>query len=586
MAAADARKVAAAVRTVAVESASAEAMSLTDRQTLIGFVENYPSADYSAVVLNLEPRDSTGEPLYATRRYLACEPPAACSPAPVSGAERRFEVPRLFDELVWWDSEQAGGNGLELRNVIAERGPVSLAAVLTRQFRYGGSNGYGSGDARGEPLRWTNDVGSIALDGLADYLGGERQWQELVDWVESGEPPALPLRRRSGVAAAGGRRRRRDLRGDRSTRLSPGSHHHRRRPRRAAAPKPCPWRDTTANGHVRWRGTRGRAGAGAADCAAIGIDLGVSKDSDVVVELDYSTGPDSGLEDFVFSDAMTVPSPQERAALWEEIQRATQPRSESVDSEPFRVDIATPGDKFGKFWPILVALVALAALMRLLVARGLRRWHELTNADFVTKRLDLGQTGGQPRGDDAVEVDSCMALTGRAVEGTLGCVTVKSAWLPLLTGRGPSLQATSTRGGCIGPEGYRDGRGGRIGLIGRHLHGGWVVEVVGDQHYLVVWDLGDEPERSTRIAEVEDAAREKVLEMRTTAQAHGRGATSAADDSVGSDGDRGPTPERGTTSRSSGPFEDSSAPFDDTQPPSDPFDGPDDPFGEPRDPFG
>ena len=277
VAAADARKVAAAVRTVAVESASAEAMSLTDRQTLIGFVENYPSADYSAVVLNLEPRDSTGEPLYATRRYLACEPPAACSPAPVSGAERRFEVPRLFDELVWWDSEQAGGNGLELRNVIAERGPVSLAAVLTRQFRYGGSNGYGSGDARGEPLRWTNDVGSIALDGLADYLGGERQWQELVDWVESGEPPALPF----GVDLASPPL---EVAGDAVTfavTVQPGY-----LPgvitidgvsaRRGAETVPVEGYDRDWSCQVA--GTRGRAGAGAADCPAIGpARTGVSR---------------------------------------------------------------------------------------------------------------------------------------------------------------------------------------------------------------------------------------------------------------------------------------------------------------------
>ena len=574
-AAADARKVAAAVRTVTVDAASADQMSLNDQGTLIGFVENYPSDDYSSVELNLELRDSTEQPLYPTRRYLQCKAVDACNLVPVKDDGHRFEVPRLFEEIAWWDGIEAGGNGEALAKA-AERGTVSLVAVLEQEFRYGGADGYGVRGERGVPLRWVNDIGSIGLDGLLDYLSGEQQWQELQDWLQSGEPPALPFGIDLGSPPL-------EIDGDAVTfavTVEPGY-----LPgvitidgvsvRRDGLAAPVAGHDLDWSCEVA--GTRGRAATDPTDCAAIRIDLGVSEDSEVIVELDFSIGPDSGLEDFVFPESMTVPSPQERAELWEEIQRAAQPRSESVDSEPFGVDIVTSGDKLSKFLPILIALIALAALMRLLVAWRLRPWHRLDTAEFVTKRLDLGQTGGQPYGDDAIEVDSCMALTGREVKGTLGYVTIKSAWMPLLAGRGPSLEATSTRGGCIGPEGYRGPDDGQIGLIGHSLHEGWVVEVVDGQHNLVVWDLGDEPERSTSIAEVEDAARAKVLQTRSRAKVGGRETKSSTD---GSAGDRGPDDEHRPPSRSRDPFEDYSDPSDDTQPPPEPLGGPrDDPFG-------
>lgn len=576
-AAADARKVAAAVRTVTVDAPSADGMGRNEQGTLIGFIENYPSADYSSVELDLQPRDEAGEPLYSTRESLQCEPPTPCSPVVVSEGERRFEVPRLYDEIAYWDSEQAGGTGQALEEAV-ERGTVSLFAVLAREFSYGGGDGYGADGERGVPLRWTTDIGSITLDGMAAYLDGEQQWDEWVDWVRRGEPPALPFDvdlASPPLEVAGD-----DVRF--AVTVKPGYLPgviaiDRVSVRRGAdtAPVEVPAPDWSCD----VAGTRGRAAERAADCPEIEIDLGVSEDSDVIVELDFSIDPDPGLEAFVFSETMTVPSPGERLALSSEIQRAARPRSETVESEPFRVDVATPADKFNKFLPILVALVVLAALMRLLVAWRLRPWHKLDNAEYRTRRLNPGPDGQS--GDHADEVDSCMALTGRAVKGTLGYVTLESAWGPLLAGRGPRIQATSTRGGCIGPAGFREGRGGRIGLIGEDLHEGWVVEEVDGRHYLVVWDLGDEPERSARVSEAADAARQELGALRPPSPAGGRNAGSQADGAAGGDGAA-----TGRRPPSSDPFEASSDPFDGPQSPPDPFDRPDDPFGGDRDPFG
>ena len=77
-----------------------------------------------------------------TRPNLRCES-ADCNPVPVSGDDHGFEVPSLFDEVVWWDSEEAGGDGLRLESAL-ERGQVSVAAVLDQEFLYGGARGYGT----------------------------------------------------------------------------------------------------------------------------------------------------------------------------------------------------------------------------------------------------------------------------------------------------------------------------------------------------------------------------------------------------------------------------------------------------------
>ena len=576
-ASADARKVAAAVRTVTVDKPLAKDMKLNEAGTLIGFVENYPSDDYSSVELNLEPKDSPGEPIYSTRQYLKCKAQGACNPVPVSDDERRFEVARLFEEIVWWDSEEAGGNGEELQDAVVDRGPVLLEAVLSYEFHYGGINGYGADGERGKPLRWVRDIGRLSLDDLSGYLSGEREWQELSEWVESGEPPALPF----DIELVSPPQ---EVSGDAVTfevNVQPG--HLPGVITVDGASKligaeisPVGY-NTNANWSCGVPDKKEHPGGSFGNCDPIEVDLGLSEDSEVTVTLDFSIAPDPDLENLAFPASMTVPSPQEREELWREIERVARPRSELVESEPFLVDIATAGDKLAKFLPLLVVLVVLAALARLFVAWRLRPWHKLDNAEYVTKRLSLGDDSERASNEE-LEVDSCMALTARSAKGALADVTVSSSWLPLLAGGAPRLWATSTRGACIGPRGSHHSKGGQIGIIGPDLSGGWVVTTDGVEYRLVVWDFDDEADRSARIAEVEEIATEKLKRMRSNTQA--------------SDHDPDQKDDQPNTARD--PFADSSDsdssdsdssdsdPFGDS---SDPFDFPEDPFTKPSDPF-
>lgn len=558
---ADARKVAAAVRTVTVDSASADGMTQNDAGTLIGFVENYPTADYSSVELNLEPRDSTGNPLYSTRLYLKCEAQDACDPVPMSSDDRRFEVPSLYEELRWWDSEEGGGNGRALQSALAERGPVSLFAVLAQEFHYGGSNGYGAEGERGTPLSWVRDIGSLNLDDLSERL----DWS---NWIDSGEPPALP----SDIEMVSPPL---DVSGDA---VSFEVKVHRGYlpgiislvgASKLVGSETSPVAGYDQDWSCEVADTREQPNDDPPTCDAIELNLGVSEDSEVIVTLDFLIDTATDLESSEFPEEFRN-NIQQRVA--------NERRSESVDSEPITIDIATASDTFGKFIPSLVALAALAALARLVVAWKLRPWSPLGNAEYVTKRLTLGEDG-QGESNEEPEVDLCMALTARNTKGTLGEVTVKSSWGPLLLGRKPLLQATSTRGGCIGPSGSRHGKDGQIGIIGPDLSSGWVVTTDGQEHFLVVWDFDDEEDRSARIAEVEDAATEKVKSMRSRAHPLDREPKSAADDHAAN---RDQRPDRSTTA--SDPFDDSgdSDPFESS---SDPSDLPEDPFAGPSDPF-
>ena len=504
-------------------------MSLNDEGKLIGFIENFPS-EYSSVELNLELSDATGALVYPTRPHLICDS-TVCDPVPVSETDDRlFEVPRLLEEVVWWDSEQAGGDGLRLDSALndLERAPVSLFAVLDQEFRYGGKIGYGTDGESGQPLRWSRRIGEgLALDDLAALLAGIKEWEKLSDWVNNGAENALPFDLRLVPPPY-------DVAGDKvvfRVELRPGYF-----------PGVVTLKDvrtrigtttpTESDYDEGWScevpGTEGRPGVEPTTCRAVRIDLGLSEDSEVTAQLDFQIAPVADLENVVRSEELTVPSEQEWNELWSAIQQATAPRRESLESAPFQVDLPTPGDKLGEFLPILLSLMAFAAVLRLFVAWRLRPWTELDNPEYVIKPLH--DAPGNLSSTEEVDTSICMDLTRRTVKGQIGDVLVFSSWMPLLAGRPPRLGAKSSRGGCVGPRGYRVSKGQRIGKIGPDLRDGWVVEMTDQGNQLVVWDLpSDEADHTNRIRDAEADAIERVGAEQSGGQTHGTG-ESASDE--------------------------------------------------------
>ena len=524
---ADAGRVAAAFRAITVAAPSAS-MNLIDEGKLKGFIENFPN-DYSSVELNLEPRDANDEPVYTTRPNLRCES-ADCNPVPVSGDDHGFEVPSLFDEVVWWDSEEAGGDGLRLESAL-ERGQVSVAAVLDQEFLYGGARGYGTDGENGRPLRWSNDIGGLVLEGLDAFLDGKDAWEELLLWLDSGEPPALPFDLRLLPPPY-------DVAGDKVVfrlEVSPGYFPGvvsldgvSVRTGDTAATQP----DYDEGWTCEVPGTAGRDDVEPTTCRAVRIDLGLSEDSDVTTQLDFRTVPVADLEDIARSEELTVPSEQRWNEVWSDIQQAAAPRRESLESARFRVDLPTPGDRLSEFLPILLSLLALAALLRIFVAWRLRPWSELDNPEYVIKPLD--DTLRYHSSTEEVETEICMDLTRRTVRGRIGDVEVVSNWVPLLMGLCPRIEARSSLGGCIGPQGHRVGKGRWIGRIGPDLRDGWVVEMTDQGNRIVVWDLpsdpSDEAARADRIREAEDAAIERLRVEQSETRTRGAD-ESASDDS-------------------------------------------------------
>ena len=550
---ADARRVAAAFRAITVDAPSAS-MNLNDEGKLIGFIENFPSG-YSSVELNLEPRDADDEPVYTTRPNLRCES-ADCNPVPVSGDDR-FEVADLFDEVVWWDSEVAGGDGLRLESAL-ERGQVSVEAVLDQEFLYGGVRGYGADGEIGIPLIWSNDIGRLALEGLDALLDGKDAWEELLDWLDS-ETSALPFDLRLLPDPY-------DIAGDNvvfRVEVSPGYYPgvvtlEDVRARADTAPAGNPNYDAGWSCEVP--GTEGRGDVEPTTCRAVRIDLGLTDDSDVTAQLDFLTAPVADLEDIARSEELTVPSEQDWTEVWGDIQRVAEPRSDTLESAQFRVDLPTPTDRLSEFLPILVALLALAAVLRVFVAWRLRPWPELHNPEYVIKSLD---TSGEGLLGIEFERHLCMDLTANTEKAALGGVEMFSRWLPLLCGRPPSIEARSARaGGCVGPKGCRtDRKGARRGIIGHGLRDGWILHSFGQQHELILWDLpADEMDQQHRVAETEDGAREWIARLdKATVEQGSRESTAVS---------RGEVP--------------ATDPFTARSDPSSPAS---DPFGPPRDPF-
>lgn len=502
-AAEDAAKVAAAFRAVTFDAPSAS-LSLSNEGKLIGFIENFPS-EYQSVELRLKLTDAADSSVYPTRPYLTCEL-AVCDPVPVSDGEHRFEVPRLLDEILWWDSEQAGGDGLKLVEAVAENGPVSAVADLQQVFLYGGTSGYGRDGESGQPLGWSRDIGEIELDNLGALMAGQREWEVLSDWVNSGAQEALPFGLRLLPAPY-------DIEGDRvvfRVELRPGYFPgvitlEEVRPQITTGTASVPSYDQGWSCEIP--GVNGQPGGEPTTCGAIRVDLGLSDDAEVTVQMDFRIAPVEGLEEIARSPELTVPSEQDWNSLWGGIQQAAAPREQSVESTPFLVDLPTPVDKFREFLPMLLLLLALAALLRLVVAWKLRPWSPLRSPEYVDKPYrdaEASIDGYEPLTD---ERKLCMDLTGSSVEGQMSSVVLFSRWKPLLLGRPPQVAARSSNGQCLGPQGsYATRKGNQIGIIGEGLHDGWVLETRADESRLIVWDFESDDEMATRLAEVEDTA--------------------------------------------------------------------------------
>ncbi len=550
---ADAGRVAAAFRAITVDAPSAS-MNLNDEGKLIGFIENFP-IDYSSVELNLEPRDANDEPIYPTRPNLRCES-ADCSPVPVSG-DHRFEVPSLVDEVVWWDSEEGGGDGLRLESAL-DRGPVSAVAVLDQEFLYGGERGYGTDGENGQPLSWSNDIGRLALD-IDPYFSGEDELDALEDWLDSREPPALPFDLRLLPPPY-------DVAGDKVVfrlEVSPGYfpgvvslESVSVRTGATAATQP----DYDEGWTCEVPGTAGRGDVEPTTCRAVRIDLGLSEDSDVTAQLVFRTAPVADLENIARPEELAIRFEQRWNELWADIQLATASHRESLESAQFRVDLPTPSDRLSEFLPILLSLLALAVLLRIYGAWKLRPWSEINNPEYVIKPLDAS-------GDSLLGIESerhlCMDLSAPTVKADLGGLEMFSRWWPLLCGAPPSIETRSARaGGCIGPNGFRiDRKGAQRGIIGHGLRDGWVLHSVGQQHELILWDLPrDEIDQQHRITEIEESARERIASLHSASGAQGEGESSTAS------GGEAPTADPFTT-------------------PGDPSSSAGDPFGSPRDAF-
>ncbi|WP_419848464.1 hypothetical protein [Candidatus Poriferisocius sp.] len=515
----DAIKVAAAFRAITQHAPSAE-MSV-DGGNLVGFIRDFPNA-YSSVELRLRLDGQDGKPVYPTRPYLICRE-SECDPVPVSGDDsRRFEIMRVVDETFWWDSLEAGGNGLELTAAHEARGPVSTTAVLEQEFLYGGADGFGSGGSRGQPLAWVRDIGQAALD-LQETIDVDREiekakenWEDLKEVaaaMEAGEIDPIPTGLElhdppydleddrvvfradvnsgyfSGIATLEGVRAQienRQLAGDLTF------------DREWSCPVP--------------------ADGGRVTCRAIPIDLGLSEDATVVVELDFDIALAGDWEELAETVRASTsyegetrswsPPDDEWAAVWDRIRQAAASRRVLKESDPFPVDLITPGDKLREFLLLLIFLVALALALRVLAAWRLRPWKPLRSADYLVKSLDVEDGAGAATAD----LQMCMDLTRRSTSGLVGGVRLFSVWKPLLMGGPPRLAAKAPGSRCVGPQGRigtrrQSRRREQTGLVGHSLDDGWVVDISPTGRRLIVWDLRDEnAETVERLAEAENEA--------------------------------------------------------------------------------
>ena len=176
---ADARRAAAAVIVHTEDSPVADSLGIDSQCTLSGFVDNYPTEDYSDVELRIRIDDASGVPVYPTRPYLTDEP------LPIEEFSRRFAVDNFLDRLASWDDPQQGGNDMNLRASITESGGLAAVAVLIQRFRYAGQR---------ELLPWERAIGKFELsqqqlDHIEGLLSG-RDGDPLL-CLPVGPPPGL-----------------------------------------------------------------------------------------------------------------------------------------------------------------------------------------------------------------------------------------------------------------------------------------------------------------------------------------------------------------------------------------------------------
>ena len=145
---ADARRAAAVVDVRTSPSPEVDSLAIDSMCSVSGFVVDYPTADYSDIELRLHVDAADGAPVYPTRQSLTE------GPLVVAQDNRRFALPGIFGELVSWDSTDQGGNGTNLREAVAQRGGVTLVAVLSQTFTYAGAP---------EPVVWSRDIGRLEL---------------------------------------------------------------------------------------------------------------------------------------------------------------------------------------------------------------------------------------------------------------------------------------------------------------------------------------------------------------------------------------------------------------------------------------
>lgn len=538
----EAAKVAGYFREIKISTPNAS-MSVNEQGKLIGFVQDFP-ADYESADLRMKLTDSSGQLVYPTRPHLKCRV-AQCDPLSVSELERRFEVPSILEEVVWWNSEPAGGDGSTLQKILPERGPMRTVAELDQVFLYGGVNGWGEGGTSGQSLVWARDIGNLELIGIGDLLAGLDAWESLAEWVDSGVPQALPSGLRLEPPPYG-------IDGDSVTF------------RVVVAPGILPGEVSLTGVEVNsdavssprydrsWTcsvpGGESSPSGEFQGCRPIRIDLGFSEDDTAAVRMDFRIASADGLEQVVRSGGLSVPSEQEWTEVWAEIQSATAPRQQTLNSERFDIDVLTPADRLSKFVPILVGLVLLALILRYGMARRLRPWSALESPEYVSMSLSESSDAS------IVEARSaCMDLSGERTSGDLASVTLVSALTPLLFGRPPTVEARSSAGDCLGRDGSRESRkGNRIGIIGNDLRQGWVVESVGGQHRLYVWDLpNEELEARYRVREAREEAESRLGESAAPTDREARAAAAPE-----------PSSERPGSAPPPDPFSTSRDPFD------------------------
>ena len=542
----DARRAAATVRFQTTDRPATDSFGIDANSTLSGFVVNYPQ-NYENIELRTRLDAGDGEPVYATRRSLTGEP------LEVVGNDRRFELPRVFDHIVAWDSEQGGGNDRNLREAITQRGGLSAAAALKQEFQYGGHP---------EILEWERDIGRwtltpAQLEQLLRLLDGRDRASNLLAVL--GEPGAVWLP--SGLTIGDPQ-----VSGDTvsvSVSAVPGTivgtltlHGDSLRVVDAVpvAPAaaiddadaetptiPAPARAAPQVDADQWSCEVPAASGedGPFTCTIpLRLRTYVEQDTELSVALAVRVAEGQEAVDGLFEGLWFQPGSAGgehlRGLLNEALEQER--RSEGLETERFTLVVPPPPPpppppikKLREFLPMLAALVAAAAAARLFLAWRLRPWDPLGSADYVAIALPDDDSLQHSPDPSDVRHEICMNVRQRKTSTHIGGVKLRSRWLPLLLGGSPMILAYSKSGGCIGPRGCRPRRGGLCtARVGADLADGWTVNTTHGNEQLIVWDLPlDEREAQDRI---DDSVRAAAAKLRSHRESHGTAEPGAGDE--------------------------------------------------------